>query len=354
MESGKIVRICLIGLPLGLVLLGTGSLFYTSVLKPSAEEAAAMEEARRGPIVSVSGIRQQTLQDTLETLTERIGERHWKKPQMLEATKFYLESTLGISNFGYRIKEQIYEVDGQAFTNVAVELPGTKWRDEIIIVGAHYDSIAGTPGADDNASGVAALLALAEVFSGDPQGRTIRFVGFVNEEPPWFETENMGSYRYAKQCQEDGDRIVAMLSLESMGYYSDQKGSQKYPSAIADRYPKTGNFIGIVGNIASKPLVDFTHASFARAETIPVEKGAFPPFIEGVGWSDHWSFWKFNYPAVMITGTAHFRNPNYHKSSDTLDTLDLDRLTQAVIATQTAIEDLANAERLPWMSQKAD
>lgn len=352
MNSGKIIRGSLITLPVGLTLIGIASLTYTTVFKPQAKELEATTASR--PMISVSGIREEDLADYLKTLTVSIGERHYQKPQMLEATKFYLESTLGISNFGYQVKEQNYEVGDQTFTNVEVELPGTKWPEQIIVVGAHYDTAAGTPGADDNASGVAALLALAQSFSGKQQSRTIRFVAFVNEEPPFFETKDMGSYRYAERCKNDGDLVVAMLSLESMGYFSDEPRSQKYPDAIAYQYPKVGNFIGVVGNLKSRELVDFFHASLLEADTIPAEKGAFPAMIEGVGWSDHWAFWQFDYPAIMITDTAPFRNPNYHKSTDTLETLDLPRLTKSVVATRKAIEDLANTEKLSWLAKKDD
>tara|TARA_R110002096_G_scaffold4493_25_gene20965 strand:- start:1348 stop:2409 length:1062 start_codon:yes stop_codon:yes gene_type:complete len=353
MNSGKLIRGLLIALPMGLAVIGIASLTYTTIFKPQAKELEA-STANRGPMVSVSGIREADLQDYLETLTVRIGERHYEKPQMLEATKFYLESTLGISNFGFQVKEQNFEVEGQTFTNVEVEIPGTKWPEQIVVIGAHYDTVKGTPGADDNASGVAAMLALAQSFSGKQQARTLRFVAFVNEEPPFFETNDMGSYRYAERCKNDGDLIVAMLSLESMGYFSDAPDSQKYPQAISDQYPKVGNFIGIVGNLKSRELVDFCHNSFVSAATIPTEKGAFPEMIEGVGWSDHWAFWKFGYPAIMITDTAPFRNPNYHKSTDTLETLDLPRLTQSVIATRKAIEDLANVEKLSWVTKMDD
>ncbi|MEM1295108.1 MAG: M28 family peptidase [Verrucomicrobiota bacterium] len=353
MNSGKIIRGSLITLPVGLAIIGIASLTYTTIFKPQAKELEA-STANRGPVVSVSGIRETDLEDYLQTLTVRIGERHYQKPQMLEATKFYLESTLGISNFGYQVKEQNYQVDGQTFTNVEVEIPGTKWPEQIVVVGAHYDTAKGTPGADDNASGVAALLALAQSFSGKQQSRTLRFVAFVNEEPPFFETPDMGSYRYAERCKNDGDRIVAMISLESMGYFSDEPRSQKYPDAIAYQYPRVGNFIGVVGNLKSRKLVDFFHASLIASEAIPAEKGAFPEMIEGIGWSDHWAFWQFDYPAIMITDTAPFRNPNYHKSTDTLETLDLPRLTQSTIASRKAIEDLANVEKLSWVTQMDD
>ncbi len=350
MNSGRIIRMALVGLPLGLILGGAVSMLTCSP-ETSDPQRGSGANLVRGPAAAPAGLRQEDVADTIRTLTQKIGERHWKKRKNLEAAKFFLESTLGVSNLGYAVEEHIFEARGESFTNVIAEAPGAAKPNEIVIAGAHYDTAVGTPGADDNASGVAALLALARVFRGKPQARTVRFVAFTNEEPPWFETPDMGSYHYAKRCKDRGENVVAMLSLESMGYFSDKSGSQKYPAAVAGRYPKTGNFVAIVGNLAGRELVDFCHASFARAQTVSVEKGAFPEFLTGVGWSDHASFWKFGYPAVMITDTAIFRNPNYHKISDTLETLDLKRLTEAIGATALVLGDLANAD-LPWQSKK--
>ena len=227
-------------------------------------------------------------------------------------------------------------------------MEGSRSPEQLLIVGAHYDTVSGTPGADDNASGVAALLALADAFAAKPQARTIRFVAFTNEEPPYFQTDDMGSARYAARCKQRGEDIVAMISLESMGYFSDEPNSQNYPPEIAEQYPTTGNFAAIVGNLESAPLVDFIHSSFKHVDVIPSVSGSFPPHLEGVGWSDQWSFWREGYPAVMITDTAIFRNPNYHKSGDKPATLDFRRLAWTTVAVEMAIKHLANTPRLPW------
>ena len=190
------------------------------------------------------------------------------------------------------------------FDNIETEIRGT--RPEIIVIGAHYDSVFGSPGANDNGSGVAALLALARRFAGKPTGQTLRFVAFVNEEPPYFQTE-MGSYVYASRCKAHGDRISAMMSLETIGYYSNAPRSQTYPSAgIGPLYPTTGNFIGFVGNIPSRALVRAAIRQFRQHAQVPSQGASLAISIPGVGWSDQWAFWQHGYPGIMITDTAPF------------------------------------------------
>ena len=206
---------------------------------------------------------------------------------------------------------------------------------EIVLVGAHYDSVFGAPGANDNGSGVAALLALARRFAGKQTHHTLRFVAFVNEEPPYFQTSQMGSFVYAGRCKARGDRIAAMISLETIGYFSDAPRSQTYPVAVLGAfYPKVGNFIGIVGDVRSRWLVRRAIAEFRKDGKIPTEGAALPAFIAGVGWSDQWSFWQHGYPGIMITDTAPFRYPHYHEATDTPDKLDYDRFALVVSSTR--------------------
>ncbi|MCI0362486.1 MAG: M28 family peptidase, partial [Phycisphaerales bacterium] len=196
--------------------------------------------------------------------------------------------------------------------------------------------------ANDNGSGVAATLALARAFAESKPDRTLRFVLFANEEPPYFQTENMGSLVYAKRCRERGENTVAMLSLETIGYYSDAPGSQTYPiKPIGWVYPTTGNFIGFVGNYNSRKLVRQAIKSFRAHAQFPSEGGALPGWIPGVGWSDHWAFWQAGYPAIMLTDTAPFRYPHYHSIHDTPDKLDYDRMARVVDGLRPVVADLA-------------
>jgi Zn-dependent M28 family amino/carboxypeptidase len=214
--------------------------------------------------------------------------------------------------------------------NVELEIAGGTKRDEIVVIGAHYDAVDGSPGADDNASGVAALLAIARRTRDASPARTIRLIAFADEEPPIFMTARMGSYQYAKRARERGERIVAMLSVESIGYYDSRQGSQNYPAPLSLIYPSTGDFIGFAGNLRSRALVKRCASAFRRHSDFPAEWAALPELIQEIGWSDQWSFWRFEYPALMVTDTALFRNPHYHRPSDTPETLDYDRMARVV------------------------
>ena len=245
----------------------------------------------------------------MQKLGGEIGERNLSRYPQLRAAAQYIESELS----GWKVRRDGYEVQGKSCYNLEAELPGAS--PGIILVGAHYDSVYGSPGANDNGSGVAALLALAHRLAGRPNEKTLRFVAFVNEEPGYFQTPQMGSFVYASRSREHGDQIEAMISLETIGYFSNQSGSQKYPvPGLALIYPRTGNFIGFVSNVASRSLLRNVIGDFRREAQIPSEGGALPAMVPGVGWSDQWSFWQHGYPGIMVTDTAPFRYPYYHSS----------------------------------------
>ena len=196
---------------------------------------------------------------------------------------------------------------------------GKSKPDEIILIGAHYDSVESSPGANDNGSGVAAMLEIARAFATLQPERTVRFVAFVNEEPPYFETDNQGSRVYAKLAHKRGDDIRVMLSLETMGYYSDQPGSQQYPKPFNLFYPDRGNFIGFISNFRSRAVMHDAVRAFRAHADFPVESCATFERIEGVNWSDHASFWREGYRAFMVSDTAIFRYPYYHTADDKPD-----------------------------------
>lgn len=225
--------------------------------------------------------------------------------------------------------------------NIDATVTGTSNAQEVLVVGAHYDTITGCPGANDNGSGVAAVLELARRFSGRGLARTLRFVAFVNEEPPFFQTAQMGSLVYANAARLRRERIVGMLSLETMGYFSEEPGSQRYPGPVGALYPDVGNFIGFVSNFASARLLLKARRAFKRGTSLPLQSAAIPEGIPGVGWSDHWSFWQAGYQALMVTDTAPFRYPWYHTAEDTPDKLDYAKLAQVVDGLEGVIETLA-------------
>ena len=288
---------------------------------------------------------EQLLSDRLKAhvfmLASKIGERNIWKYNSLEASVNYIERVL--IELGYEVKEQEYVVNKKIVKNIEAEISGISRKKEIIIVGAHYDSFKGSPGANDNASGVAALLEIARFFTKEKPSRTVRFVAFVNEEEPFFQTINMGSRVYAARVQGNDENIVAMLSLETIGYYSDEVDSQNYPFPLSFVYPKTGNFIGFVGNISSRKLVHQTISFFRSHTAFPSEGASAPGWITGIDWSDHWSFWEEGYPAIMITDTALYRYKHYHKPQDTPDKIIYNRFARVVLGITQIVKDLSGS-----------
>jgi Zn-dependent M28 family amino/carboxypeptidase len=275
----------------------------------------------------------------VEALANGIGGRSHLIPGSLERSAQYIEGEL--RSFGYNPTRDSYTANGSAFDNVEAVLRGSADPASIVIVGAHYDTAGGLPGANDNGSGVAAVLELARTFRESPQPATVRWLFFVNEEPPWFQTPAMGSYVYAGRCRERKEKIRGMLSLETVGYYCDQPGCQQYPTGIAPGFPNRGNFLGFVASVRSAPLLRRVVGTFRGATTLPSEAAAAPAGIPGVAWSDHWSFWEFGYPALMVTDTAPFRYPWYHTAQDTPEKLDYARIAQAVTGLEAVVRDLA-------------
>ena len=272
-------------------------------------------------------------------LAEQIGERNIWHYNKLNDSAGYIETTL--AGLGYDVAKQEYKVENKILKNIEAELIGISKPEEIIIVGAHYDSVIGSPGANDNGSGVAAVLEIARLLSKEKLPRTLRMVAFVNEEPPFFQTQKMGSRIYAARSRKRGEKVIAMFSLETIGYYSDAPGSQHYPFPFGSFYPDTGNFIGFVGNISSRKLVQKALSSFRKNTPFPSEGLAAPGWFMGIGWSDHWSFWKEGYHAIMVTDTALFRYKQYHTMDDTPDKIDYDRTARVVEGISRVVSELA-------------
>ncbi len=283
---------------------------------------------------------QQNLYRHIQVLSEEIGERSLARYANLERAADYIRDYL--NSLGYRVQEQVYRRGERDYRNLVAELPGSALPGEIIVVGAHYDTVVDTPGADDNASGVAGLLELARLSQGLKFKRTLRFVAFSLEEPPVFGTQYMGSMVYARRARQQGDNITAMLCLESIGYYRKEVESQEYPLPLMNLfYPERGNFIAVVGDFPCWRLVRRVVRSLKKGAQVPVETLLSPSFVRGVDFSDHASFWKEGYPALMITDSAMYRNPHYHQPSDTLQTLDFDLLAEVVKGVFHAIQVLA-------------
>jgi Zn-dependent M28 family amino/carboxypeptidase len=279
----------------------------------------------------------------VERLAGEIGPRHVGAPRALAAAADYVEREL--EGAGYLVARQAYVVARQEVANLVAEIPGTTRKEEIVVVGAHYDSVPTTPGADDNASGVAVLIEAARRMHRLQPKRTVRIVSFPCEEMPHFHTREMGSQVYARQCRQRGERIEAMLCLEMVGYYRAEPASQVVPDSIPrilhPLFPQRGNFLAAVGNLRSWRLCWQFRRGFKRAVPFPLFSIVLPESISEIRRSDNSSFWDQGYEALMLTDTSFLRNPHYHLPSDTPDTLDYERMTQVTLGVVGAVNKLA-------------
>jgi len=277
---------------------------------------------------------------TVEYLAVTCGERNAHNIAGLERAESYIAD--GFRSVGLKVKLDPFTYHERQMHNIEAELVGTDTAAEIIVVGAHYDTVSGSPGADDNASGVAALLEMARLAGQGVHRRTLRFVAFANEEHEGEPSETMGSYFYAKRCRQRDDRIVGMISLEMLGVYCDDPGSQRYPSPFNLFYPTEGNFVAFVSDLYSRDLITQSIKAFRRLCKFPSEGMAAPPFVPDAGRSDHWSFWQFGYPALMVTDTSNFRNARYHTSADLPETLDFERAARVTGGLSRMLHALAD------------
>ena len=273
-------------------------------------------------------------------LAGEIGERNLQRhPERLREAAGFLERSL--EEAGYRVEREGFPVAGHTCDNLVATGGEASTDAGVVVIGAHYDTVPGSPGANDNGSGLAAMLHLARALRSHQGQSQLRFVAFCNEEPPYFKTPAMGSLVHAKRSRERNDRIVAMVSLETLGYFSDGEGSQRYPAPLSFFYPSRGDFVGFVSNVRYRGLLRRAIGEFRRTTRFPSEGGALPGALPGIGWSDHWAFWKHGYPALMVTDTALFRYPWYHSPQDTPDKLDYPRLARAVVGLEKVVRFLA-------------
>jgi hypothetical protein len=284
----------------------------------------------------------ENLRRIVNKLAGEIGERNATNYAGLQAAEQFI--TDEFKQRGYTVRTEIFDYDGVEMRNIEAEQIGASESDEIIVIGAHYDTVYGSPGADDNASGVAAMIEIADKMAGARHRRTIRFVAFANEENAggvsW---ETMGSANYARSCHKRNEKIVGMFSLEMLGVYSDQVGSQKYPNPFNLFYPDVGNFIAFVGKLETGEFVRNCIRKFRADSLVPSEGVAAPEVFSDIHRSDHWGFWQFGYHnALMVTDTSNYRNPNYHMRTDTPETIDFHRLTLVGAGLTAVVRHLLN------------
>ena len=278
------------------------------------------------------------LEADVRTLVERHAPRDYEHPEVLDGAARWIGDSMTAA--GLTVTEQPYDVAGVTYRNVIARMgPETGPR---IVIGAHYDTAGPLPGADDNGSGIAALLELARLLAPSPPALTVELVAYTLEEPPFFRTGDMGSAVHARSLADAGVEVRGMLSLETMGYYSDEPGSQAFPFFVLRAfYPGKGNFIAVVGKLGQGGLIRRVKKAMRATTTLPVYSISAPAFIPGIDFSDHLSYWAHGYPAAMVTDTAFFRNERYHTADDTPDTLDYARLALAVDGVHGAVRALA-------------
>ncbi len=278
------------------------------------------------------------LEKHVNVLSEKFIPRDYKHPNNLDSVAFYIEKEF--SQTGGAVSLQNFEIDSTNYNNVILQL-GPK-TEERIVIGAHYDAYGEYPGADDNASGVAGLIELARLLEGIDLPIMIELVAYSLEEPPFFRTDKMGSAVHAADLKNSNIPIKLMISLEMIGYFSDEEKSQQFPLSILSLfYPTKGNWIGVVGDFSSFSEVRSVKAPMSGASDLPVYSFNAPPrFIPGIDWSDHLNYWNNEYPAIMITNTAYLRNRSYHTINDTADRLDYNRMALVVKGVYVAILDI--------------
>lgn len=263
-------------------------------------------------------------------------------PEELEKAALYIEATLAAS--GRAPERQVYETEGQPVRNIwiTIEPAGSPTSARILVVGAHYDSFDSAPGANDNGTGVAAVLELARLLRElRPANTRIHLVLFANEEPPYFRTKYQGSFQFAELLERRQETVRGMISLETLGAFSDEPGSQRYPSPFHRVFPDVANFIAFVGMPGSRAFLHDAIGAFRHNCAFPTIGGIAPAAVDGIDWSDHASFAERGIPAVMITDTALFRYPHYHQPSDTPDKVDYDKLARITLGLSRAISRLA-------------
>ena len=287
---------------------------------------------------SAARVDPRSLETHVRTLSESLGPRDASHPENLERVAAYVRQKF--AEAGGRIREQAYMVGGTTYRNIIADFgPETNER---IVVGAHYDAAGPYPGADDNASGIGGIIELAQLLGQTDLHLKVEVVAYALEEPPFFRSQYMGSAVHARALKKEGAKVRAMIVVEMLGYFSDAADSQQFPvSLLRLLYPSQGNFISVIGRLGEGILVRKIKRSMLEASSLPVYSINAPRSIPGVDFSDHLNYWDEGFPAVMVTDTAFYRNPNYHTRADTAEKLDYNRMAQVVEGVYAAVKELA-------------
>ncbi len=279
---------------------------------------------------------EEKLKEIVFFISEEIGERNFWKYEDLKKCAEYIKDLLSKN---YKVNVLSYKIYDKEFENIYVIKEGK--REDFIVIGSHYDSVVGSKGADDNASGVGVNLLISDFLKYESLNYGIIFSFFPNEEPPFFKTDLMGSYLFAKFLRREKFKIEGMICLESVGYFSSKKNSQNYPFFLNLKYPDKGDFIGVVGNLKSKKLVKDLSCAIKKYSRINCEYlYALPALIPGIDFSDNWSFYKNGFKACMVTDTGFYRNPYYHTNLDSYQKLDYGRMKEIVIGISKFLKNI--------------
>ncbi len=279
------------------------------------------------------------LESDIYYMSVRLGPRNTFSYEQLQKCAEWIKKRW--ESQGYAVKSHKFSIQGKDYENLEIEIKGQKSPTEIVIVSAQYDTLPDSPGANNNASGVAVLLQLSNLLKNSSPDRTIRLINFVNEEDPFFGTKWMGSLRYAEDSYRKHENIKIMISLDSIGIYKDEPGSQKLPFPFSEFYPDRGNFLAFIGNIPSRNYLKKVTTGFKKGSSLLIGAGVAPEWVKGVTWSDHSSFWKFDYPGVQITDTGAYRSASHTTKEDTMEKINFDALSRVVAGMYCATIELA-------------
>jgi len=246
---------------------------------------------------------------------------------------------------GYIVKKQTFSFDGKEYSNLEIEFKGRIAPSEIIIVSAQYDTLPDSSGANNNGSGMAILFQLSQLLKKHTPDRTLRLLNFVNEEDPFFGTEKMGSFQYAKRSHQLRENIKVMLSMDALGIYKEEPDSQKLPFPFSVFYPNRGNFLAFIGNLHSRKYVIEATRGFKKGSSFQIQAGVAPEWAKGAAWSDHSSFWKFGYPGIMVTDTGGFRSAYHTTKEDTMEKLNFEAMSRIVIGMYTCVVHLTSLQK---------
>jgi len=246
---------------------------------------------------------------------------------------------------GYVVKKHTFSIREKEYSNLEIEIKGRTLPSEIIVISAQYDTLPDSPGANNNGSGIAILFQLSQLLRKHTPDRTLRLLNFVNEEDPFFGTEMMGSFQYAKSCRQREEDIQVMVSLDALGVYKDEPGSQSLPFPFSIFYPDRGNFLAFIGNLQSRKYVKEVTKGFKKGSSFQIQAGVAPEWAKGGAWSDHSSFWKFGYPGIMVTDTGGFRSAYHTTKEDTMERLNFEAMSRIVIGMYTCAVHLTSLQK---------